>query len=115
MKLLEGENGRYQQEVQELQARLGQEERKEEEARRKGFTIKKRVLECEAGRDAALSKVAGELSLSLPPPLPLPLSLSLSLALSLSLFLFLFSQSIRFRTSILTNSLFPLPPHPLPS
>lgn len=90
VKLLEGENGRYQREVQELQARLGQEERKEEEARRKAFAVKKRVLECEAGRDAALSKVSGDLSLSL----PLPLSLSLSLALSLSLFLFLFSQSI---------------------
>lgn len=66
MKLLEGENGRYQQELQELQTQLGQEERKEEEARRKAFTVEKRVLECEASRDAALNKVeGGHLSLSL--------------------------------------------------
>lgn len=59
MKLLEGENGRYQQELQGLQTQLGQEERKEEEARRKAFTVEKRVLECEASRDAAVNKVAG--------------------------------------------------------
>lgn len=59
MKLLEGENGRYQQELQELQTQLGQEERKEEEARRKAFTVEKRVLECEASRDAAFNKVKG--------------------------------------------------------
>lgn len=58
MKLLEGENGRQKQELRELQARVCQEERKEEEARREAFALKQRVLECEAGRDAALNKVS---------------------------------------------------------
>lgn len=58
VKLLEGENGRQKQELRQLQARVSQEERKEEEARREAFALKQRVLECEAGRDAALNKVA---------------------------------------------------------
>lgn len=58
MKLLEGGDGRQKQELRELQARVCQEERKEEEARHEAFALKQRVLECEAGRDAALNKVA---------------------------------------------------------
>lgn len=57
VKLLEGENGRQKQELRQLQARVCQEERKEEEARREAFALKQRVLECDAGRDAALNKV----------------------------------------------------------
>lgn len=41
-----------------MQARICQEEQKEEEARREAFTLKQRVLECDAGREAALNKVA---------------------------------------------------------
>lgn len=57
IKVLEGENSRQQQELRELQARVCQEEQKEEEARREAFTLKQRVLECEAGREAALNEV----------------------------------------------------------
>ncbi len=42
-----------------MQARVCQEEQKEEEARREAFTLKQRVLECEAGREAALNEVEG--------------------------------------------------------
>lgn len=59
MKVLEGENGRQKQELQELQARVCQEEQKEEEARLEAFTLKQRVLECDAGREAALNEVEG--------------------------------------------------------
>lgn len=57
MKILESESSRQKQELQELQARLFQEERKEEEARREAFSLRQKVLECEAGRDAALNEV----------------------------------------------------------
>lgn len=58
VKVLEGENGHQKQELRELQARICQEEQKEEEARCEAFTLKQRVLECDAGREAALNKVA---------------------------------------------------------
>lgn len=57
VKILEGENNRQKNELRELQARVCQEEQKEEEARREAFTLKQRVLECEAGREAALNEV----------------------------------------------------------
>lgn len=59
VKILEGENNRQKNELRELQARVCQEEQKEEKARREGFTLKQRVLECEAGREAALNEVEG--------------------------------------------------------
>lgn len=59
VKILEGENNRQKNELRELQARVCQEEQKEEEARREAFTLKQRVLECEAGREAALNEVEG--------------------------------------------------------
>lgn len=59
IKVLEGENSQQKQELQELQGRVCQEEQKEEEARRKAFTLKQRLLECEAGREAALNEVEG--------------------------------------------------------
>lgn len=57
VKVLKGENVQLKQELQELQARLCQEEQKEEEARREAFTLKQRVLEGDADREAALNKV----------------------------------------------------------
>lgn len=45
--------------MRELQARVCEEEQKEEEARREAFTLKQRVLECEAGREAVLNEVEG--------------------------------------------------------
>lgn len=59
VKVLEGENIRQKQELRELQARVCEEEQKEEEARREAFTLKQRVLECEAGREAVLNEVEG--------------------------------------------------------
>ncbi|KAM8874513.1 uncharacterized protein crocc2 isoform 2-T2 [Spinachia spinachia] len=52
------ENVRQEQELRELQARLCQEEQKGKEARGKAFTLKQRVLECDAGRAAALNEVS---------------------------------------------------------
>ncbi len=59
VKVLEGENSRQKQELGELHARICQEEQKEEEARHEVFTLKQRVLECDAGREAALNEVEG--------------------------------------------------------
>lgn len=67
VKVLGGENGRQKQELRELQARLCQEEQKEEEARREAFTLKQRVLECDAGREAALNEVEGLREANIPP------------------------------------------------
>ena len=40
-----------------MQGRLSQEEQKEEEARHEAFTLKQRVVECEAAWEAALQEV----------------------------------------------------------
>lgn len=61
MKVLEAENGRQKQELRELQARVCEETRREEEAGRDAFVLKQKVLECDAGRDAALNEVVGRL------------------------------------------------------
>ena len=45
------------QELGELQARVAQEEQREEEARREAFTLRQRLLESEAGREAAIKEV----------------------------------------------------------
>lgn len=45
--------------MRELQARVCQEEQKEEEARREALTLRHRVLECEAAREGVLNKVDG--------------------------------------------------------
>lgn len=115
VKLLEGENGRYQKELQELQTQLGQEERKEEEARRKAFTVEKRVLECNASREAALNKVVGYI-------VAVSLSLSRFLSIFLSLSFSFFHHSFYFsptticsKTTILTNTHYLRPHCPLPT
>ncbi|XP_010765111.1 rootletin-like, partial [Notothenia coriiceps] len=59
VKVLKGEDSRKKQELRELQALVCQEEQKEEEARREAFSLRQRVLECEAGREAALNEVDG--------------------------------------------------------
>ena len=58
VKVLEGEGRQQKEELQEVHGRLSQEEQKEEEARREAFTLKQRVVECEAGREAALKEVS---------------------------------------------------------
>lgn len=63
MSVLEGESSRQKQELGELQARLCQEEQKKEEARCEAFALKQRVLECDAGREAALNEVHTVVSL----------------------------------------------------
>lgn len=57
MKTLEAECTQRNQELSEFQARLAQEEQKEEESRRDNFALKQRVLESDAGREAALKEV----------------------------------------------------------
>uniref|UniRef100_A0A8C6TTP2 Ciliary rootlet coiled-coil, rootletin family member 2 n=1 Tax=Neogobius melanostomus TaxID=47308 RepID=A0A8C6TTP2_9GOBI len=57
IKTLDGENKQQKQELTELYGRICQEEQKEEEARREVFSLKQRVLESDAGRDAALGEV----------------------------------------------------------
>ena len=57
LKVLEGEGRQQKEELQEVHGRLSQEEQKEEEARREAFTLRQRVVECEAGREAALQEV----------------------------------------------------------
>lgn len=57
MKALEGEVSSRSQELGELQARVAQEEQREEEARREAFTLRQRLLESEAGREAAIKEV----------------------------------------------------------
>lgn len=57
VKILEGESVQLKQELRELQARVCQEEQKEEEARREAFMLRQRVLEGDADREAALNKV----------------------------------------------------------
>lgn len=57
VKTLEAECTQRSHELSEFQARLSQEEQKEEESRRDNFALKQRVLESDAGREAALKEV----------------------------------------------------------
>ena len=57
MKVLEEEGRQQKEELQEVHGRLSEEEQKKEEARHKAFTLKQRVVECEAAWEAALQEV----------------------------------------------------------
>lgn len=57
VKTLEADCTQRSKELREVQARLTQEEQKEEESRRDNFALKQRVLESDAGREAALKEV----------------------------------------------------------
>ncbi|XP_019752700.1 rootletin isoform X1 [Hippocampus comes] len=58
VKVLEGEKQNQEQELKQLQVQLCQEEQRHEDARRQAFSLKQRVLECEAARDAASKQVS---------------------------------------------------------
>lgn len=45
------------QELSDMQARLTQEEQREEEMRKEAFTLRQKVLESDAGKEAALKEV----------------------------------------------------------
>lgn len=57
VKTLEALCAQREQDLSELQTRLAQEEQKEEEVRKETFNLKQRVLESEAGKEAALKEV----------------------------------------------------------
>lgn len=57
VKTLEGQCTQQGQELSDMQSRLSQEEQREEEMRKETFTLRQRVLECDAGREAALKEV----------------------------------------------------------
>lgn len=57
VKTLEGQCTQQGQELSDVQARLTQEEHREEEMRKETFTLRQRVLESDAGREAALKEV----------------------------------------------------------
>ncbi len=57
VKTLEGQCTQQGQELSDMQVRLTQEEHREEEMRKETFTLRQRVLESDAGREAALKEV----------------------------------------------------------
>lgn len=60
VKVLESENRRQKQELEELQSQICQEEQRAEEAQREAFVLSQKVLESEAAKEAALSEVSGK-------------------------------------------------------
>lgn len=54
---MEGQCIQQGQELSDMQSRLSQEEQREEEMRKETFSLRQRVLESDAGREAALKEV----------------------------------------------------------
>lgn len=59
VKDLDSENSKRSKEVGELQARVALEEQREEESRREAFGLRQKVVESEAGTEAARKEVGG--------------------------------------------------------
>lgn len=54
---MEGQCTQQGQELSDMKSRLSQDEQREEEMRKETFTLRQRILESDAGREAALKEV----------------------------------------------------------
>ena len=55
--MLDGENTKRSKEVEDLQARVAEDEQREEEARRESFGLKQKIVATEASKEQALKEV----------------------------------------------------------